>query len=223
MRFSHLVCSGLVCAVLAAAPAGARASEITLPAVAGGDMSFDRVFGEILYSIPDQRVNEFSFWLVDPGSATLNYRMGICATSAGRATSVLFETDARTLASTTSGAARQVTATTGGLLLDPSTYYFFYLLPSEPVDAPWGIQTTNTNYGPGGRGGKMGLTQWTEDKFHNDILEMPFDRDFHFNGTFSDPGGPHSDPQSVPEPSVLALMGLGGAALLKAKRRGTSE
>jgi hypothetical protein len=229
MRFSLGACSGLLCALLAVTPSAARASEITFPAVAGGDMAFDRVFGEILTSIPDQRVDDFSFWLVDPGSSTgLNYRMGICSTSAGRPASIVFETDAQTLTSTTSGAARQVTASTGGLVLDPTVYYFFYLLPTEPMTAPWGIQTTLTNYGPGGRGGKMGLTQWNEDKLNNDILEMPFDRDFAFSATFSDPtlggpqGGPVTDPQSVPEPSVLVLMGLGGAALLNAKRRSRS-
>jgi hypothetical protein len=213
MRFSIGACSGLLCALLAVTPTAARASEITFPSVAGGDMGFDRVYGEILYSIPDQRVDDFSFWLVDPGSSTgLNYRMGICATDAGRATSVLFETDAQTLTSSAAGASHRVTASTGGLVLNPSTYYFFYLLPTEPADAPWAIQTTLNNYGPGGRGGKMGLTQWNTDKFHNDILETPFDRDFHFNATFG-------DPQRVPEPSVLILMGLGGAALLNAKRR----
>jgi len=214
MRYSLGACSGLLCALLAVAPRAAAASEITFPAISGGEMAFDRVYGEILTSIPDQRVDEFSFWLVDPGASTgLNYRMGICATNtSGRASSVLFETDAQTLASSAAGASHRVTASTGGLVLDPSTYYFFYLLPTEPVDAPWAIQSTLTNYGPGGRGGKMGLTQWNTDKFHNDILETPFDRDLHFNASFG-------DPQRVPEPSVLVLMGLGGAALLSAKRR----
>jgi len=226
MRFSLFAFSGLTCALLAAAPTTARASEITFPSVAGGDMAFDRVFGELVTSIPDQRVDDFSFWLVDPGSTTgLNYRMGICSTSAGRPASILFETDARTVTSTTAGTAHQLTASTGGLVLDPTVYYFFYLLPTEPVSAPWGIQTTLNNYGPGGRGGKMGTLQWNEDKFHNDILEMPFDRDFHFNANFSDPssgptGGSQGGAQSVPEPSVLALMALGGAVFLR--RRKTS-
>lgn len=224
MRFSLFAFSGLTCAFLAAVPTSARASEITFPSVAGGDMAFDRVFGELVTSIPDQRVEDFSFWLVDGGSSALNYRMGICSTSAGRPASILFETDARSLTSTTSGAARQVTASTGGLVLDPTAYYFFYLLPTEPVDAPWGIQTTLNNYGPGGRGGKMGLSQWSEDKFRNDILEMPFDCDFAFRANFSDPaagpqgGSQTGNPQSVPEPSVLALMALGGAAFLRRRK-----
>jgi hypothetical protein len=213
MRHPLLACSGLACALLAVAPTPTHASEITLPAVAGGDLAFDRVFGEVLTFTPDRQIDQFSFWLVDPGApAGLEYRMGICATNAGFATSVMFETDLRTLESTTAGTAHRVTASTGGLILDPSTWYFFYVLPNDPVDAPWAIQTTLTNFGPGGRGGRVGLSQWNdENPYRRDILETPHDRDLHFSATFS-------DPQQVPEPSVLILMGL-GAVLLNATRR----
>jgi PEP-CTERM motif len=216
MRFQLLALSGLTCALLGVTPKATHASEITFPAVAGGDLAFDRVFGEVLTFIPDRQVDQFSFWLGDPGDPTgLQYRMGIAATDAGFATSILFETDVRTLESTDAGAAHRVTAATGGLMLDPSTLYFFFVLPIEPLDALWTIETTLTNFGPGGRGGKVGLTQWNEDPFHPDISETPDDRDLHFSATFS-------DPVPVPEPGVLILMGL-GAVLVNAKRLRRTE
>lgn len=185
--------------LLAASPAAA--SELTVAAVAGGDLVMavncgygnwltPSIWNEAFVPPDDRRLDAFSFAVTPPASdQPLAYRMAIGTLSTrGTWSGDLFSAELET-----SSDAREVSATIpGGLMLTPGVNYLAYV---EPLSPGWNYGTTLTNIGPGVVG--MSILFFTDS--HMVDLDLPHDRDVAMHASFS----------QVPEPSILMLFGVG--------------
>jgi hypothetical protein len=188
----------------------ALASELTVPAVAGGDLSMavgvgygnwltSSIWNEGIVPTDERRLESFSILVAPTDSADpLTYRMGVgVLDDRGRWAGDVYSTDLMT-----SAEAGMVTAQIpGGLLLDPTVNYLAYVVPDDPG---WMYQTTLTNIGPGVVG--IAIQFYTSSKVVD--LDLPHDRDVAMHATFT----------SVPEPNILLLLGVGLSVLMLRRR-----
>jgi PEP-CTERM motif len=186
-------------------PSSAFGSDLTIQAIANAQMSMqagvgygnwltDSLWNEGILPEADRRLESFAIDVAPPSDGEA-YRLAIGILTdrlcwGGDVFSTPWQADG------------SLTATIdGGLELNPNLKYLAYIVPQN---AGWVMDTTGTNIGPGVVG--VSLLFYTDSKIVD--ADLPQDRDVAMHATFS----------QVPEPSTLALLGVGLLVLCRKRR-----
>jgi PEP-CTERM motif len=213
-----------------ASQASADTTYDTTPEWVGGSISAfgnpdTATYGQTFVSPTDNVLNDFTFFILgDPGihlqmTAMVFNWTGPLQGNGGMATGpALFQSASFGL--DTDGTFQTVTTTTGGVTLTPGSNYVALLTVSDPVDYSQTTGTVDWGFLPffthGANNGGGGFVFFNNENNFGALNTQTWD-------TFSDFGDAawtaHFSGRSVPEPSSLALIGLGGLVAFRTLRR----